>query len=120
VRGVTTQRTSWALAREAAGLFLTAFGLLGVLVALGALHWAAGLSAATAGLLAVGSLLRPKPESPRWAHAVRAAACITGYSGLTGCAFALSVPLGWIGVSLAVALVGLWLTTREHEDEEAV
>ncbi|MFF8399824.1 hypothetical protein [Streptomyces sp. NPDC016172] len=116
---MTTQRTSWALAREAAGLFLTAFGLLGVLVALGALHWAAGLSAATAGLLAMGIILRPKPDAPRWAHAVRIALCITGYGGLAGCAFALCIPLGWIGVSLAVALVGLWLTTREHETEEA-
>jgi hypothetical protein len=115
VRGVTTQRTSWALAREAAGLFLTAFGLLGVLLALGALHWAAGLSAATGGLLATGILTRPKQGAPRWAHAVRIAACIAGYGGLTGCAFALCIPLGWIGVSLAVALVGLWLATREHE-----
>jgi hypothetical protein len=112
VRGVTTQRTSWALAREAAGLFLTAFGLLGVLVALGVLHWAAGLSAAMAGLLAVGILLSPKPDAPRWARVARAAVCITGYSGLTGCAFALCIPLGWIGVSLAVVLAGLWLTTR--------
>ncbi|MET9732005.1 hypothetical protein ABZZ79_15530 [Streptomyces sp. NPDC006458] len=115
---MTTQRTSWALAREAAGLFLTAFGLLGVLVALGALHWAAGLSAAMAGLLTAGILLQPHPDAPRWARAVRAAVCITGYGGLTGCAFALCIPLGWIGVSLAVVLVGLWLTTREHEDEE--
>jgi len=117
VRGVTTQRTSWALAREAAGLFLTAFGLLGVLVALGALHWAAGLSAAAAGLLAAGVLLRPKPTAPHWARAARAAVCITGYSGLTGCAFALNTSLGWIGVSVAVVLAGLWLTTRDPEDE---
>lgn len=119
MRDVTTQRTSWALAREAAGLFLTAFGLLGVLVALGALHWAAGLSAAAAGLLAVGILTRPKPDAPHWAHAARAAVCTAGYGGLTGCAFVLSGPLGWISVSLAVVLVGLWLTTREPEAEEA-
>jgi hypothetical protein len=115
VRGVTTQRTSWALAREAAGLFLTAFGLLGVLVALGALHWAAGLSVATGGVLATGILIRPKPGAPRWAHLFRAAACLAGYGGFTGCAFALCIPLGWIGVSLAVSLTGLWLATREHE-----
>jgi hypothetical protein len=114
VRGVTTQRTSWALAREAAGLFLTAFGVLGVLVALGALHWAAGLSAATGGLLTAGILAHPKPDAPRWAHAVRIAACIAGYGGLTGCAFALCIPLGWIGISLAVTLDGLWLATREN------
>lgn len=119
MRGVTTQRTSWALAREAAGLFLTAFGLLGVLLALGALHWAAGLSAAMAGLLAVGLLTRPKPNAARWAHRARAAACGIGYGGLTGCAFALCTPLGWIGVCLAVVLTGLWLTTRENEDEGA-
>ncbi|MDH6449654.1 hypothetical protein M2155_002062 [Streptomyces sp. SAI-119] len=119
MRGVTTQRTSWALAREAAGLFLTAFGLLGVLVALGALHWAAGLSAAMAGLLATGMFMRPKPTAAPWAHLARAAVCILGYGGLTGCAFALCIPLGWIGVALAVVLLGLWLTTREHEDEGA-
>ncbi|PNG18890.1 hypothetical protein [Streptomyces cahuitamycinicus] len=116
---MTTQRTSWALAREAAGLFLTAFGLLGVLVALGAIHWVAGLSAAAAGLLATGILLRPQSDAPRWAHAARVAVCIAGYGGLTGCAFALCIPLGWIGVSLAVVLVGLGLTSREHETEGA-
>ncbi|MEU0427129.1 hypothetical protein ABZ235_26585 [Streptomyces canus] len=116
---MTTQRTSWALAREAAGLFLTAFGLLGVLVALGALHWAAGLSAAMAGLLATGLFMRPKPNAAPLAHLARAAVCTIGYGGLTGCAFALCIPLGWIGVALAVVLVGLWLTTREHEDEGA-
>ncbi|MEE1764402.1 hypothetical protein [Streptomyces sp. SP18BB07] len=116
---MTTQRTSWALAREAAGLFLTAFGLLGVLMALGALHWAAGLSAATAGLLATGILIRPKADAPRWAHVARAVACIAGYGGLTGCAFVLCIPLGWIGVSFAVALVGMWLATREPGHEGA-
>ncbi|WP_181801461.1 hypothetical protein [Streptomyces shenzhenensis] len=116
---MTTQRTSWALAREAAGLFLTVLGLLGVLVALGALHWAAGLSAAMAGLLATGILMRPKPDAAPWAHLARAAVCLLGYGGLTGCAFALSIPLGWIGVALPVVLLGLWLTTREHEDEGA-
>ncbi|WP_411147388.1 hypothetical protein [Streptomyces sp. A30] len=114
---MTTQRTSWALAREAAGLCLTAFGALGVLVALGALHWAAGLSAAMAGLLTVGILTRPKPGAPRWAHAVRAAACITGYGGLTSCAFALITQLGWIGVSLGATLTGLRLATRDDEHE---
>lgn len=117
MRGVTTQRTSWALAREAAGLCLTAVGALGVLVALGALHWAAGLSAAMAGLLTVGILTHPKPDATRWAHLVRGAACITGYGGLTGCAFALITPLGWIGVSLGVLLTGLWLATRDDEHE---
>ncbi|MER6109363.1 hypothetical protein [Streptomyces hirsutus] len=116
---MTTQRSSWALAREAAGLFLTAFGLLGVLAALGALHWAAGLSAAAAGLLTTGILLRPEPDAPRWAHAARVAACIAGYGGLTGCAFALCAPLGWIGISLAVVLAGLQLATGEQKTEGA-
>ncbi|MFI9078787.1 hypothetical protein ACIGW8_20310 [Streptomyces sioyaensis] len=116
---MTTQRTSWALAREAAGLFLTSSGLLGVLAALSALHWAAGLSAAMAGLLTTGVLMRPKPDAARWTHIARLAVCITGYGGLTGCAFALCIPLGWIGVFLPVVLVGLWLTAHEHEDEGA-
>ncbi|MEU0836031.1 hypothetical protein [Streptomyces sp. NPDC005969] len=88
---------SWALAREAAGLFLTAFGLLGVLVALGALHRAAGLSAAAGGLLALGILTRPNPDAPRWVRALRAAACTAGGGCLILCAFILSTPLGWIG-----------------------
>jgi hypothetical protein len=116
VRGVTTQPTPRALAREAAGLCLTAFGVLGVLAALGALHWAAGLSAAMGGILATGLLLAPKADAPRSAHILRATACAVGYGGLTGCAFALCVPLGWIGVALAVIAAGLWLTTdRESE-----
>lgn len=39
---------------------------------------------------------RRPPGAPRWAHAVRTGACI---SGLTGCAFALCVPVGWIGIT---------------------
>ncbi|MCX4976454.1 hypothetical protein [Streptomyces sp. NBC_00620] len=110
----TTQRPSWALAREAAGLFLTAFGTLGVLVALGALHWAAGLSTAAVGILAAGLRIAPKPSAPRWAHVFRAGVCVAGYGGLTGCAFALCIPLGWIGISLSAVTTGLWLATREH------
>jgi hypothetical protein len=119
VRGVTTQRTPWALAREAAGLCLTALGALGVLVALGALHWAAGLSAAMAGLLTAGITARPTPDAPRWTHRLRGAACITGYGGLTGCAFTLLAPLGWIATSLGAVLAGLWLASRDDEHEEA-
>ncbi|WP_328491294.1 hypothetical protein [Streptomyces zaomyceticus] len=110
---MTTQRTSRALAREAAGLCITALGVLGVLVALGALHWAAGLSAAMGGLLAAALLLRPRPDAPRSAHVLRWAVCGIGYSGLTGCAFALCVPLGWIGISLAAAAAGWWLATGQ-------
>lgn len=117
MRGVTTQRTSWALAREAAGLCLTALGALGVLVSLGALHWAAGLSTAMVGLLAAGILATPPGDAPPWAHMVRASACILGYGGLTGCAFVLCVPLGWIAVSGGVGLAGAWLATRDDQDE---
>ncbi|MFG2408765.1 hypothetical protein ACGFR8_31365 [Streptomyces brevispora] len=112
---MTTQRTSWALAREAAGLFLTASGLLGILVALGTLHWAAGLSAASGGLIALGLLLKPKPDAARWTRILCAAAITSGCAGLIVCAFALATPFGWIGVSAAVALHGLWLTSRDDE-----
>lgn len=108
---MTTQQTPRALAREAAGLILSAGGVLGVLVALGALHWAAGLSAAMAGLLTVGLVLKPQPDASRWTHGFRVGVCTVGYGGLTGCAFALSVSLGSIGVALAVTAAGLWLIT---------
>ncbi|MER7951954.1 hypothetical protein ABTY59_31645 [Streptomyces sp. NPDC096079] len=110
---MTTQRTSRALAREAAGLCLTPLGVLGVLVALGSLHWAAGLSAAMGGVLAAAVLLPPQPDASRQAHVVRWAAGLTGYGGLTGCAFALCAPVGWIGVSLAVTAAGWWLATSQ-------
>ncbi|WP_371605077.1 hypothetical protein OG345_41765 (plasmid) [Streptomyces sp. NBC_01220] len=112
---MTTQRTSWALAREAAGLFLTASGLLGVLVALGTLHWAAGLSAASGGLIALGLLLKPKPDAARWTRTLCATAITAGCAGLILCAFALSAPVGWICVSASVAFHGLWLTSRDDE-----
>ncbi|MFM9629844.1 MULTISPECIES: hypothetical protein [Streptomyces] len=113
---MNTQQTSWALAREAAGLCLTALGVLGVLVALGALHWAAGLSAVMCAILALGVLIVPKPDGPRRAHVTRLTLCIVGYGGLTGCTFVLNVALGWVDVALAVTGIGLWLTTdRESE-----
>lgn len=115
MRGVTTQRTSWALAREAAGLVLTASGLLGVLVALGTLHWAAGLAAASGGLIALGLLLKPKPDAARWTRTLCAAAITAGCAGLILCAFAMAAPVGWIGVSAGVAFHGLWLTSRDDE-----
>ncbi|MFE2181362.1 hypothetical protein [Streptomyces sp. NPDC059455] len=108
---MTTQRTSWALAREAAGLCLTAFGLLGVLLSLGALHWAAGLSATMVGILTTGLLIVPKANASRQSHILRATVCAVGYGGLTGCAFALCAPIGWTGVALAVTAAGLWLIT---------
>lgn len=119
VRGVTTQPPSRALAREAAGLLLTALGVLGVLVALSTIHWAVGLSATMSGILAAGLLATPKTDAPPAANALRVGACLTGYGGLTACAFALSTPLGWIGVALAVAALGWWLSTGETADETA-
>ncbi|MFD0432055.1 hypothetical protein ACFQ60_47230 [Streptomyces zhihengii] len=44
---MTTQQPSRALAREAAGLLMTATGAFGALVALGALHWALGAATAS-------------------------------------------------------------------------
>lgn len=115
VRGVTTQRTSRALAREAAGLCLTAFGVLGVLVALGTLHWAAGLTAAFGGIVIVSVTLALKPGAPRYAHILRWTSGVIGYAGAAACAFVVCAPIGWIYVALAVAAAGLWLATRESE-----
>ncbi|MFF8847947.1 hypothetical protein ACF08N_35460 [Streptomyces sp. NPDC015127] len=84
--------------------------MLGVLAALGALHWGAGLSAAMGGIHAAGLLITPKLDASRAAHVLRWTTCSVGYSGLTGRAFALYVPLGWIGVALAVTAAGAWLT----------
>lgn len=116
MRGVTTQQPSRALVREAAGLCLTAFGVLGVLLALGALHWAAGLSAAMAGLIVLGLPVVPMGGASRSAHVARWAAIAVGYSGLTATAFVLCRPLGGIAVALAAVVAGLWLATdRESE-----
>ncbi|MDI3102049.1 hypothetical protein QJ054_33985 [Streptomyces sp. AN-3] len=112
---MTTQRTSRALAREAAGLCLTAFGVLGVLVALGTLHWAAGLNAALGGLVVASLALAPKPDAPRYAHVLRWTILGLAYSGATVCGFVVSAPIGWIYVALAAITTGLWLATRESE-----
>ncbi|MFB7403368.1 hypothetical protein ACFCZR_24645 [Streptomyces rubiginosohelvolus] len=114
---MTTQPPSRALAREAAGLLLTAFGALGTLVALGTIHWALGLSAATAGILAAGILITPRPDAPPSRHAVRGGLCVSGAGGLIGCAFAVSSPLGWLGVGLATTALGCWMSTRESDEE---
>ncbi|MGA5454828.1 hypothetical protein ACPCVO_50630 [Streptomyces umbrinus] len=116
---MTTQRTSWALAREAAGLILTAFGTLGVLIALGMIHVLLGLSASMAGLLVAGTLTKPEPDAPRWAPRLRCATCGVAFAGLAGCAFALYLPLGFLCVALTAAYVGLWLSSREPATEGA-
>lgn len=112
MRPVTTQRTTRALAREAAGLLLTAFGALGVLVALGTLHWAAGAITAMGGLIAAGLITHQRP-SPPIARRLSAGAIGLGYAGITGCAFALHPALGALGISLAVATAGLLLASDE-------
>lgn len=116
---MTTQRTSWALAREAAGLILTAFGTLGVLITLGMIHLLLGLSATMAGLLVAGTLTKPEPDAPRWAPRLRYATCGVAFAGLAGCAFALYIPLGFLCVALTAVLVGLWLSSREPAAEGA-
>ncbi|MFE6639603.1 hypothetical protein ACFVFT_38175 [Streptomyces tendae] len=112
---MTTQRTSRALAREAAGLCLTAFGVLGVLVALGTLHWAAGLNAALGGVIVAALALSPKPDAPRYTHILRWTICGVAYSGAAACSFVACPPIGWLYVALAVAAAGFWLATRESE-----
>ncbi|MFJ2745331.1 hypothetical protein ACIO3O_37370 [Streptomyces sp. NPDC087440] len=108
---MTTPRTSWAVAREAAGLLLTAVGVLGVLVALSSLHWAAGLIAAAAGMTSSGLIVRRSPS--RLARLAGTGAAVTGYGVLTGCAFSYSDPLGWLAASLAAGVAGIWLASRE-------
>ncbi|MFG2986240.1 hypothetical protein ACGFYQ_34150 [Streptomyces sp. NPDC048258] len=111
---MTTQRTPRALAREAAGLFITALGALGVLAALGTLHWAAGLIAAMSGLITTG-LLVGSPPGPLWKRAAGFGTALIGYGGLTAAAFVLCPPFGWLGISLAVAGAGLLLSSVEGE-----
>ncbi|MCX5064206.1 hypothetical protein OG895_43870 [Streptomyces sp. NBC_00201] len=53
------------IGREAFGLLLLSFGVLGCLGAPGTLHWAAGLSAALVGLCASGVLVR-RNSKHRW------------------------------------------------------
>ncbi|MEU6756002.1 hypothetical protein [Streptomyces sp. NPDC046685] len=109
---MTTQQTTRALAREAAGLFLTAFGALGALVALSALHWAAGAITAMSGLTAAGLMLRRTPSTKGVRH-LSAGAVGVGYAGITACTFALHPALGVLGVSLAAAAAGLLLASDE-------
>ncbi|MET8696944.1 hypothetical protein ABZV65_30890 [Streptomyces bauhiniae] len=108
---MTTERTSWALAREAVGLVLTAFGVLGVLVALGQVHWTVALAAIAVLFILGGIFLRPDPGFPRWTHILRGVLGVTGYHGLIVCAFTLSVPLGWIAVFTGVGIVGLLMAS---------
>ena len=131
VRGVTTQRTqpssddpvvattditgsvlSEKVGKEAFGLFLLSFGVLGGLGALGVLHWTAGLSAALIGLCATGVLVR-RNSKLRWQQDAGAIAAFSGYAGQTAVLFYLLPPLGWLAVSALVAAAGLWLSSAE-------
>ncbi|WP_130340555.1 hypothetical protein [Streptomyces sp. BK022] len=116
---MTTERTSWALAREAVGLVLTAFGVLGVLVALGQVHWSAALAAIAVLFILAGVFLRPDPSFPRWTHMLRGVLGVTGYLGLIVCAFNLSVPLGWIAVFTGVGIVGLLMASPRDTAPES-
>ncbi|WP_143052049.1 hypothetical protein [Streptomyces sp. 2131.1] len=98
--------------REALGLLLLSFGVLGGLGALGALHWTAGLSAALIGLCLSGVLVR-RNSKPRWQQDAGAIAAFAGYAGQTAVLFYLLPPLGWLAVSALVAAAGLWLSSAE-------
>ncbi|MGW3626276.1 hypothetical protein [Streptomyces sp. NPDC000880] len=104
------QRAPRAVAREATGLLLLSLGALGVLAALGAIHWAVGLTTAMAGLIVAGISLRPSPKL--WQRRLATAAALVGYVGLTTCVFVAYTPLGWLAVSLAVAGTGLMLASE--------
>ncbi|WP_454315407.1 hypothetical protein [Streptomyces phaeoluteigriseus] len=98
--------------REALGLLLLSFGVLGGLGALGALHWTAGLSAALLGLCASGVLVRRNAKA-RWQQDAGAIAAFAGYAGQAAVLFYLLPPLGWLAVSALVAAAGFWLSSAE-------
>ncbi|MFF4543633.1 hypothetical protein ACFY1J_05210 [Streptomyces sp. NPDC001406] len=100
------------IGREAFGLLLLSFGVLGGLGALGALHWAAGLSAALVGLCASGVAVR-RNSKQRWQQDVGAMAAFTAYAGQTALLFYLLAPLGWLAASLLAVAAGLRLSSDE-------
>ncbi|MGA5134435.1 hypothetical protein ACPCTO_32040 [Streptomyces olivoreticuli] len=100
-----------ALAREAVGLLLISFGALGALFALGLVHWALGLTVGMVGLVICGVRTVSSTKTLRQ-HVFGTAVAIVGYGGLTGCAFSLYAPLGWLAVSAAVIAAGVWLASE--------
>ncbi|MFE4579449.1 hypothetical protein [Streptomyces chartreusis] len=104
--------TATKVGREAFGLSLLSFGVLGGLGALGALHWTAGLSAALIGLCASGVLVR-RHSNYRWQQDAGAIAAFAGYTGQTAVLFHLLPPLGWLAVSALMIASGLWLSSSE-------
>ncbi|MEU1273517.1 hypothetical protein [Streptomyces sp. NPDC005799] len=100
------------IGREAFGLLLLSFGVLGGLGALGTLHWAAGLSAALIGLCASGVLVR-RNSKHRWQQDVGAITAFGGYAGQTAVLFYLLPPLGWLAISILAVAAGLWMSSAE-------
>ncbi|MZE53588.1 hypothetical protein GTY86_20375 [Streptomyces sp. SID5770] len=100
--------------RETLGLPLLSFGVLGVLAALGALHWLAGLSAALIGLCAIGITIRRRAKR-RWQQDAGAVAAFAGYAGQTAALFIVLPPLGWMSVSALGVAAGLWLSSSTSE-----
>lgn len=100
--------------REAFGILLLSFGLLGGLATLSALHWLAGLSAAFIGLCTSGIAVRRHAKA-RWQQDTGAIVAFAGYAGQTTILFVLLQPLGWLSVSLLGVAAGLWLSSSATE-----
>jgi hypothetical protein len=100
------------IGREALGLLLLSFGLLGGVGALGALHWMAGLSAVLIGLCASGVVAR-RNSKQRWQQDAGAMVAFAAYAGQTALLFYLLQPLGWLAVSALGVAAGLWLSSGE-------
>ncbi|MFE7072576.1 hypothetical protein ACFU96_21095 [Streptomyces sp. NPDC057620] len=109
---ITESVLSDKVGREALGLLLVSFGVLGGLGALVALHWTAGLSAALIGLCASGVLVR-RNSTRRWQQDAGAIAAFSGYAGQVAVLFYLLPPLGWLAVSVLVVATGLWISSAE-------
>ncbi|MFI5990269.1 hypothetical protein ACIBAC_00245 [Streptomyces sp. NPDC051362] len=98
--------------REAFGLLVFSCGVFGVLAALGALHWVAGLSAALIGACVAGVVVR-RHSKQRWQQDAGAMFAFAAYAGETALLFYLLQPLGWLAVSALGIAAGLWLSSDE-------
>ncbi|MFF8882908.1 hypothetical protein [Streptomyces flaveolus] len=97
---------------ESLGLVLLSCGMVGTFGALGALHWAAGLSAFCITLCVSGMFIR-RHSKPRWQQDAGAVAAFAGYAGQTTVALYLLQPLGWLAISALAVVVGLWMSSTE-------
>ncbi len=104
------QRSQQALAREGAGLLVLSLGLLGALIALGAIHWALSAVTAMAGLIVAGVLIRSSPKP--WLRTLGAVSAVAGYWGMAVCAYVLYAPLGLLVASLIAVAAGLVLISE--------